>query len=113
MIELTIKVHEIAVDGLPPRDDDSYTGRVAFLFDGCIVSGWPLHREDHAALYHPARIEHRAKYSRGGAHLTYPERYRLAEAVLWEANCDVGHGGLFSGVTHWVEFPHPWWDVLN
>lgn len=37
--ELRVRVHAIAEDGLP---GDNLTGRVAFLFDGCIVSGWPL-----------------------------------------------------------------------
>lgn len=41
---IAVKVHEIAVDGLP--DMDNLTGRVAFIFDGCIVSGWPLDEED-------------------------------------------------------------------
>lgn len=36
-------VREIAKDGLP--DMDKLTGRVAFIFDGCIVSGWPLDPE--------------------------------------------------------------------
>jgi hypothetical protein len=40
MKEITVRVHEIAIDGLP--DMDALTGRVAFVFDGCIVSGWPL-----------------------------------------------------------------------
>lgn len=40
MRELTVKVHEVATDGLP--DMDEMTGRVAFIFDGCLVSGWPL-----------------------------------------------------------------------
>lgn len=35
-----VTVHEIAVDGYP--DMDRLTNRVAFIFDGCIVSGWPL-----------------------------------------------------------------------
>jgi len=38
--EVTIRVHEIATDGLP--DMDVLVGRVAFIFDGSIVSGWPL-----------------------------------------------------------------------
>lgn len=37
-----MKVFEIKKDGLP--DIDELTGRVAFIFDGCIVSGWPLNR---------------------------------------------------------------------
>jgi hypothetical protein len=41
--ELTVRIHAIAEDGLP--DMDRLVGRVAFLFDGCIVSGWPLNGE--------------------------------------------------------------------
>ena len=37
---LQVTVHEIAVDGMP--DMEALTGRVAFIFDGSIVSGWPL-----------------------------------------------------------------------
>lgn len=84
MIEQTIRVHEVAVDGLPPRDEHGelgdLTGRVALIFDGSVVSGWPLRRE----------VEHGA---------------------LWEADPDVGHGRRFAGVTHWVEFPVPVWSL--
>lgn len=80
--ELTVKVHEIATDGLP--DMDALTGRVAFIFDGCLVSGWPL----------PG-----ASAARG------------LEETLWEGNRDVSHERLFSGVTHWVEFPEPVWQI--
>lgn len=40
--ELAIKVHEISKDGLPDMDNEDLVGKVAFIFDGCIVSGWPL-----------------------------------------------------------------------
>lgn len=45
--EVVIKIHEITTDGLPDMtydedNDKSLVGRVAFIFDGCIVSGWPL-----------------------------------------------------------------------
>ncbi len=43
MKDIKIKVHEIAVDGLPPAE--SLTGCVAFIWDGCLVSGWPLGRD--------------------------------------------------------------------
>jgi hypothetical protein len=75
MKEITVKVHEIATDGLP--DVDRLTGRVAFLFDGCIVDGWPL-----------------------------PDG-------TWEADSDVGRAGVFAGVTHWVEFPIPLWELAK
>lgn len=83
MVELKIRVHEIATDGLP--DMDKCVGRVGFIFDGCIVSGWPLNPTEHADLY-----------TRLGA--------TSDEGVLWEANSDVGHHKPFFGVTHWVEF---------
>jgi hypothetical protein len=70
---LQVTVHEIAIDGLP--DMDRLTNRVAFVFDGCIVSGWPLGRRDDDG------------------------------AVLWEGNSDVSPTRPYHGVTHWVEFP--------
>lgn len=73
-IEVTI--HEVATDGLP--DMDELTGRVAFIFDGCIVSGWPLGRGDEPR---------------------------------WEANSDVGNGREFAGITHWIKFPAPLWEI--
>ena len=74
MKEIKIKIHEIKTDGLPNMD--KLTGRVAFIFDGCVVSGWPLEKDD-----------------------------------LWEADSDVSNNKLFSGVTHWIEFPTPIWEI--
>lgn len=37
---MKITIHEIEKDGLPSMD--KMIGRVAFVFDGCIISGWPL-----------------------------------------------------------------------
>lgn len=100
MQTLSIIIHEIAEDGLP--DMDRLVGRVAFIFDGCIVSGWPLPRERFPELYTREHLLQR----RGGAHLTDDE-YLSQVGTLWEANSDVGRHGQFSGVTHWVEFPVP------
>lgn len=75
--ELTIKLHQIATDGLP--DMESLTGRVAFIFDGCIVSGWPLRELNEDGL------------------------------PYWEANSDVGRNVKFDSVTQWVELPSPVW----
>lgn len=88
MRELTVKVHEIAVDGLP--DMEALTGRVAFIFDGCLVSGWPLTGDDYSEDVIEATKQH---------------------GLLWEANSDVGHGRPFANVTHWVEWPEPVWDT--
>lgn len=74
MREITVKVHEVATDGLP--DMEALVGRVALIFDGCIVSGWPVDFGD----------------TEGGGR-------------GWEADRDVGNHLRFGGVTHWVEFP--------
>ncbi len=39
--EITVRVHSIAEDG-PPDVSATLDERVALLFDGRIVSGWPL-----------------------------------------------------------------------
>lgn len=41
-MNLDLLVFDIAVSGLPNMDDPRNVGTVAFVFDGCIVSGWPL-----------------------------------------------------------------------
>jgi hypothetical protein len=74
-----VLVHSIEDDGLPVMDD--LTGQVAFIFDGSIVSGWPV--------------------TNAGT-----------DGVLWETNPDVKRA-LFSGVTHWVEFPVPVRDLAR
>lgn len=89
---MEVIVHEIATDGLPNMEE--LTGRVAFIFDGCIVSGWPLDVEEHSHIYD--------NYGWDGS-----------EGALWEANSDVGHTRPFGGVTHWIEFPEPLWEVVR
>lgn len=37
---MNVILHKISEDGLP--DMETLCGRVAFIFDGCVVSGWPL-----------------------------------------------------------------------
>jgi hypothetical protein len=55
MRQLQVVVHAIAEDGLPDMDADGLVGlagKVAFIFDGCIVSGWPTGEvEDGEALW--------------------------------------------------------------
>lgn len=88
--QLVVKVHQIASDGLPDMnfDGSDLIGRVAFIFDGSIVTGWPLDIKEHADVYD--------RYGWDGS-----------EGALWEADSDVGHTRPFGGVTHWVEFPLP------
>ena len=77
--QITVTLHEIATDGLPKMDE--LTGRVAFIFDGCIVSGWPLSARD-------------------------PDFGRL-----WEGDSDVANHRPKANVTHWVEFERPIWEL--
>lgn len=93
----TITIHEIATDGLPNMD--ALVGRVAFIFDGNIVSGWPLV---------PSEMR------REGVTIA-PDIIESASAgdVLWEGDSDVANHLKFSGVTHWIEFPHPIWDITK
>lgn len=74
-----MKVLSIEKDGLP--DMDKLVGRVAFIFDGCIVSGWPL----------------------------YPDH--SFDKSEWEANDDVGRHGKFIGVEKYVVFDKPVWEL--
>lgn len=82
---LSVRVHKIADDGYPDMNNDQLTGRVAFIFDGCVVSGWPLHND--------------------------PQNYASGFSGDWEADSDVGRTTRFKGVTHWLEFPVPVWNM--
>lgn len=76
-----MKVCTIKEHGLP--DMDKLVGRVAFIFDGSIVSGWPLNRKSED----------------------------VDELVLWEADEDVGRHGVFNGVEKYVVFDVPVWEL--
>lgn len=81
MREVTVRVHAVEEDGFPKREviDEQ---RMAFVFDGAMISGWPSRLDPR-----PART-----------------------GVLWEAHPDVSPRASereFSGVTHWLEFPVP------
>jgi hypothetical protein len=84
--QMTVTVHAIAEDGLP--DMDSLVGRVAFIWDGAVISGWIHYSWWRRRLREPRGMR------RGG--------------VLWEGSED-RCGGPFGGVTHWIELPVPAW----
>lgn len=90
----TFKIHEIATDGLP--DMETLVGRVAFIFDGCIVSGWPLDPKN-------PDINVYALY----------DWDPKTQGILWEVNSDVGHTRPFGNVTHWIEFDKPVWEFTK
>lgn len=89
---VSMTIHEIATDGLPKMEE--LTGRVAFIFDGSIVSGWPLEPDEFPHLY--------ASYG-----------WDASMGTLWEADSDVGHTRPFGGVTHWVEFGEALWEAVR
>jgi len=78
--EEIMKIFEIEKDGLP--DMNKLIGRVAFIFDGCIVSGWPLYGLQN--------------YSKD----------------QWEANDDVGKHGVFEGIEKYIVFDLPVWELV-
>lgn len=81
--EITVVVHAIAQDGVPDMTDDQ-VGRIAFIWDGAVISGWPLNGEH--VTGGPRPLDH------------------------WEPSED-RFGGAVTGVTHWLEFPAACWDI--
>jgi len=81
VMEIKVNVFETEKDGLPNMDE--LVGRVAFIFDGNIVNGYPL---------------------KGSEDEEYTE-------FDWEADSDVGRHGVFSGVKKYVVFDKPMWQL--
>lgn len=81
----SIKVHEIKTDGLPPRDLEKagLVGRVAFIWDGAIVSGWPTELDDPSD----------------------------PESMKWETSEDALGTHELHGVKYWVELQIPTWEM--
>lgn len=79
---VTVTVHAVAEDGLPDMDREEMVGCIAFIWNGAIVSGWPIGPEY--------------------------EGDDDPDEVRWEPSED-RFGGPVMGVTHWVEFPEPPW----
>jgi hypothetical protein len=83
--QLTVTLHEVAVDGLPDMKTPDMPGRVAFIFDGAIATGWPVGAQPHPEMGH-----------------------------LWQAANDIGDPSKrFGNVTHWLEFPEPLWHLAS
>lgn len=75
---MKVKVCTIKKHGLP--DMEKLVGRVAFLWDGNIINGWPLY-PDHS-------------FDKGE----------------WEGDSDVSRHGTFTGVTTYFIFDKPLWE---
>ena len=82
MKRITAQLFSVKEDGLYTKDE-SIIGRVAFIFDGCIVSGGYLDEEDEL------------------------------NGRLWEANDDVGRSNTFGGVEQYIIFDSPIGDLGN
>lgn len=65
----------ISIHGLP--DMKKLVGRVAFIFDGCIVSGWPLDMHPHD------QWEANDDVGRHGV-FTGIEKYVVFDKPIWE-----------------------------
>lgn len=86
MEKIEIKIFDIDADGLP--DIDSLTGRLAFLWDGAIFSGWPLFN----------------------IHLKYPENnHPIYSKYDWECSENAA-AGVFAGVKKYIIFDKPLYD---
>ena len=79
-----IEVHDVERDGYPDLDNDDTVGRVAFIWDGELMSGWPLNE--------------------------VPGDYTTPHTGVWEASDDCMGSG-YSGVRQWVLFPVPFWSL--
>lgn len=75
-------LRSIKLDGLPAKQhrEDNH---LLFLFDGCVVSGWPLL----------------------GCENKTAELGRDYIESDWEANSDVGKGSVFCGVEYYLLIP--------
>jgi hypothetical protein len=82
MKQITARLFSVKEDGLYDKEDKSI-GDVAFIFDGCIVSGW------------------------------YLDEVCPTNGRLWEANSDVGRGNTFAGIEQYIIFDSPIWNLGN
>ena len=76
-VPITVILHEIATDGLP--DGDMPGSKMAAIFDGNVITAWPLDDPDKS----------------------------------WEGDTDVAHGRPMLGVTHWLEFQQPVYELAS
>lgn len=86
MNTINAQVFDIDIDGLPPKD--GLTGRLAFIHDGAIYSGWPLFE----------------------LHLKYPENnHPIYSKYDWEGS-ETG-AVVYSGVKKYIIFEKPIWKL--
>jgi len=81
-----VEVHDVEHDGYPDMSNDDIIGRVAFIWDGEFMSGWPLNE--------------------------VPGDYTTPFTGVWEASFD-RMGGGYAGVVKWVLFPVPFWSLRS
>jgi|GEM_PF-4602500 len=98
MQTLNVTLYEIAKDGLPDKENFPI-GRVAFLWDGNIVNGWPILPEEDIL---------RDEQFKGMPYVWECDSDSTSSGIVAKNGKD---GMLFAGVTHWLLFPEPLWVI--
>ncbi len=88
-MEITIKLHDVIEDGFPEPGT-----RAAFLWDGCIISGWPFIVRDDDEKYENCSSLEEAKND--------------PLSVVWGGSEDA-IGGPFGNVRYWFVVPDKLW----
>lgn len=70
-----MRVVEISKEGLPDNNDKSLTGRIAFIFDGKIISGWPLEN---------GNWEADSDWRTGWAEFADVKKYVIFDVPIWD-----------------------------
>jgi len=71
-----MKICDIEKDGLYDKEDRSLIGRIAFIFDGCIVSGWYLDNGNWVANDDVGR--------NGEFHKDEVKKYIIFDCPIWD-----------------------------
>lgn len=74
-IDAKFKVYDLEIDGYP--DGQKLIGRLAFIWDGCIVSGWPI------SNFHPDEWEANLDVGRTGV-FKGVKKYVVFNKPVWE-----------------------------
>lgn len=86
--EITVIVHNVERDGVPDMEADrDLVGRIAYVWDGAIVSGWPIGMD------------------------VAEESTDLDLGVQYWEPSEGRMGGPVTGVEQWIELPYPAWSL--
>lgn len=71
-----MKVYDIKKDGMYDQNDESLSGRIAFIFDGCIVSGWVMENGNWEA---DSDVGRNGEFHKDAIH-----KYIIFDKPIWE-----------------------------